>query len=203
MGSSLFSSHWGSLAFWSTREENKACQGLLDPRQKGVFDFRIFCFPGGVWRSRRSQFSCLFLILLFSWHIYFGLLIFLTLLSFFVCFSFSGHLSLILPIISLFFLAFPSVWVSFSLPFISLLSFSSFFLGHPFSLCVRAQSFSCVQFFVTLWTVTLQAPLSVGFSKQESWSGLPFPFPGDLPDSGIKDPCIPCIDGWILYHSTT
>ena len=41
-----------------------------------------------------------------------------------------------------------------------------------------AQSRSCVQFFVTPWTVALQAPLSMGFSKQEFWSGLPFPSPG-------------------------
>jgi len=39
---------------------------------------------------------------------------------------------------------------------------------------------------VTPWTVACQAPLSMGFSRQEYWSGLPFPFPGDLPDPGIK-----------------
>ena len=39
---------------------------------------------------------------------------------------------------------------------------------------------------MTLWTVTYQAALSVGFSRQEYWSGLPFPPPGDLPDPGIK-----------------
>ena len=39
---------------------------------------------------------------------------------------------------------------------------------------------------VTPWTVALQAPLSMGFSRQEYWSGLPFPLPGDLPDSGIE-----------------
>ena len=38
---------------------------------------------------------------------------------------------------------------------------------------------SCVQLFVTAWTVALQAPLSMEFSKQEHWSGLPFPPPGD------------------------
>ena len=38
----------------------------------------------------------------------------------------------------------------------------------------------------TPWTVAHQAPLSVGFSRQEYWSGLPFPSPGDLPDPGIK-----------------
>ena len=36
------------------------------------------------------------------------------------------------------------------------------------------------------WTVACQAPLSMGFSRQEYWSGLPFPSPGDLPDPGIK-----------------
>ena len=39
---------------------------------------------------------------------------------------------------------------------------------------------------MTLWTVTRQAPLSMGFSRQEYWSGLPFPPPGDLPNRGIK-----------------
>ena len=38
----------------------------------------------------------------------------------------------------------------------------------------------------TLWTVACQAPLSMGFSRQEHWSGLPFPSPGDLSDPGIE-----------------
>ena len=45
---------------------------------------------------------------------------------------------------------------------------------------------SHIQLFATPWTVTLQAPLSMGFSRQEYWSGLPFPSPGDLPDPGIE-----------------
>ena len=45
--------------------------------------------------------------------------------------------------------------------------------------------------FVTPWTVTHQAPLSLGFPRQEYWSGLPFPYPGDLPDPGIE-PCVLC-----------
>ena len=45
---------------------------------------------------------------------------------------------------------------------------------------------SHVQLFATLWTVAHQAPLSMGFSRQEYWSGLPFPSPGDLPDPGIE-----------------
>ena len=41
-------------------------------------------------------------------------------------------------------------------------------------------------FFATLWTIACQAPLSMEFSRQECWSGLPFPSPGDLPDPGIE-----------------
>ena len=46
--------------------------------------------------------------------------------------------------------------------------------------------FSCVQLFVTPWTVTRQAPLSMGFSRQEYWRGFPCPSPGDLPHPGIE-----------------
>ena len=46
--------------------------------------------------------------------------------------------------------------------------------------------FNHVQLFATLWAVAHQAPLSMGFSRQEYWSGLPLPPPGDLPDPGIK-----------------
>ena len=45
---------------------------------------------------------------------------------------------------------------------------------------------SRVQLFVTLWTVGHQAPLSMEFSRQEYWSVLPFPTPGDLSDPGIE-----------------
>ena len=47
---------------------------------------------------------------------------------------------------------------------------------------------------VTPWTVAHQAPLSMEFSKQEYWSGLPFPFPGDLPNPGIE-PMSPALAG--------
>ena len=43
-----------------------------------------------------------------------------------------------------------------------------------------------VRFFVTPWAIAHQAPLSLGFSRQEYWSGLPFPSPGDLPDSRVE-----------------
>ena len=48
------------------------------------------------------------------------------------------------------------------------------------------KSLSHVQLFATPWTVAHQAPQSMGFSRQEYWSGLPFPSPEDLPDPGIK-----------------
>ena len=45
---------------------------------------------------------------------------------------------------------------------------------------------SCVRLFAAPWNVARQAPVSVGFSRQEYWSGLPFPSPEDLPDPGIE-----------------
>ena len=61
--------------------------------------------------------------------------------------------------------------------------------------------FSCVQLFATLWTVAHQVPLSMGFSRQEYWSGLPCPPPG-LPDPGIKfmSACISCIAGGFFTY---
>ena len=48
------------------------------------------------------------------------------------------------------------------------------------------ESLSRVRLFATPWTIAYQAPHSMGFSRQEYWSGLPFPSPGDLPEPGIK-----------------
>ena len=56
-------------------------------------------------------------------------------------------------------------------------------LGDYFTKCVVL---SYVQLSVTPWTAAHQAPLSMGFSRQEHWSGLPCPPPGDLPDPGIE-----------------
>ena len=56
---------------------------------------------------------------------------------------------------------------------------------------------SHVQLFVTLWTVACQAPLSLGFSRQEYLSGLPFPLPGDLPHPGREPMVLYC--RWIIY----
>ena len=55
----------------------------------------------------------------------------------------------------------------------------------PLSLS-EVNSVSHVRLFVTLWTVAYQASPSMGFSRQEYWSGLPFPSPGDLPNPGIE-----------------
>ena len=55
----------------------------------------------------------------------------------------------------------------------------------------QRKSLSCVRLFATPWTVAYQAPPSVGFSRQEYWSGLPFPSPGDLPDPGIEPGSLP------------
>ena len=51
---------------------------------------------------------------------------------------------------------------------------------------VKVNSLSRFRLFATPWTVGHQAPRSMGFSRQEYWSGLPFPSPGDLPDPGIQ-----------------
>ena len=51
---------------------------------------------------------------------------------------------------------------------------------------VKVKLLSPVQLFATPWTVAHQASPSMGFSRQESWSGLPFPSPGDLPNPGIE-----------------
>ena len=58
--------------------------------------------------------------------------------------------------------------------------------GHYYSLMHMCGSCSWVQLFVALWTVAHQDPLSMGFSRQEYWSGLPCSPPGDLPDPGIE-----------------
>ena len=61
--------------------------------------------------------------------------------------------------------------------------------------------FTCVQLCTTLRTVACQACMSMGFSRQEYWSGLPFPSPGDLPDQGFKPPShVSCIGRRVLYH---
>ena len=58
--------------------------------------------------------------------------------------------------------------------------------SHSLNIGSYAQTLGCVWFSSTLWTVARQAPLSVGFSRQEYWSELPFPPLGDLADPGIE-----------------
>ena len=65
--------------------------------------------------------------------------------------------------------------------------------------------FSHVQLFATVWTVACQAPLSMGFSRQEYWSGLPCPPPGDFPNPGIEPKFLisPSLAGRFFTMSTT
>ena len=65
--------------------------------------------------------------------------------------------------------------------------------------------FSCDQLFVTLWSTAHQDPLSVGFSRQEHWSGLPCSPPGDLPDPGIEPESLmsPALGGRFFTNNAT
>ena len=59
----------------------------------------------------------------------------------------------------------------------------AYHVAHSIPVCVLSYSvLSCIQLFVTPWTVGRQAPLPMGFPSEEYWSGLPCPSPGDLPD---------------------
>ena len=62
--------------------------------------------------------------------------------------------------------------------------------------CCMPGHFSHVQLFAAPWTVAHQAPLSVGFSRQEYWSGLPCPSPGDLPLTQGLNLCLLCLLHW-------
>ena len=64
--------------------------------------------------------------------------------------------------------------------------------------------FSHIQFFVTLWTAACQASLSVGFSRQENWNGLPWPSPGDFPDPEMEPESMsPALAGGFFATSAT
>ena len=97
------------------------------------------------------------------------------------------------------------LWDSSTLLCVSAVSFFSLLRGIPLDICTNLCSstyrlidiwviciewvlsrFSRVWLFATLWTVAHQSPLSMGFSKQEHWSELPFPPPGDFPSPGIE-----------------
>ena len=72
---------------------------------------------------------------------------------------------------------------------------------------MHAQLLNHVRLCVAPWTVARQAPLSMGFSRQESWSGLPCPPPGDFPDPQIKpeSPVSPALqaDSLLLSHQSS
>ena len=76
---------------------------------------------------------------------------------------------------------------------------------HTCTECVLAKLLSHVRLFVTPWTVAPQAPLSMGFSRQEYWRGLPCPPPGDLPDPGIESASLtsPLLAGEFFTTSAT
>ena len=72
-------------------------------------------------------------------------------------------------------------------------------------LCCACYAISVVSDSVTLWTITLQAPLTVGFSRQDYWNGLPCPPPGDRPDPGIEPSSLmsPALAGGFSTPSAT
>ena len=79
---------------------------------------------------------------------------------------------------------------------------------YPVCVCVRVcvlSHFSCVQLFVTLWTIAHQTPLAMGFSRQEYWSELSFPSLGDIPKPGIKPTSLmsPALAGKFFTTSAT
>ena len=107
--------------------------------------------------------------------------------------------------------SFPNIFRAFFL-YLLFLSFCLFFLEFSFThiqlymyvytpVCVLSH-FSHIQPFTTLWTVAHQAPLSMGFSRQECWSGLPCPAPEDLSNPGIKHTsvCLSCMAGKFFTH---
>ena len=84
-----------------------------------------------------------------------------------------------------------SLWISMksasinSFPLVSNLHFKTIFV----TVFLMLSHFSCVWLFVTPWTVDHQASLSMELFRQEYWSGLPFPSPGDLPNPGMLSSC--------------
>ena len=77
--------------------------------------------------------------------------------------------------------------------------------AHAHACSCTLSHFSHVRLFATLWTVACQTPLYMGFPRQEYWSGLPFPPPGDLPPSGIEPAPLtsPALAGRFLAASAT
>ena len=78
----------------------------------------------------------------------------------------------------------PDPGIELASPVFPALAGRSFTTEPPKTICDKVKLLSRVQLFVTPWTVAYQAPPSIKFSREEYWSGLPFP--GDLPDPGIE-----------------
>ena len=76
--------------------------------------------------------------------------------------------------------------LSMSILYVCICTYLSIYLSKYLSICVCMRSHSVIWLFATPWTVAHQVPLSMEFSKQEFWNRLPFPPPGDLPNSGMK-----------------
>ena len=76
---------------------------------------------------------------------------------------------------------------------------------HTHTYIYMLSHFSGVLLFATLWTVACQDPLPMGFSRQEYWSGLSFPLPGDLPNPGIKPTSFmsPALSSGFITTNTT
>ena len=72
-------------------------------------------------------------------------------------------------------------------------------LGRGVCVCVCLVAQSCPTLAIP-WTVIHQVPLSMGFPRQEYWSGLPFPPPGDLPGPGIESASLTLADSLPLHH---
>ena len=83
--------------------------------------------------------------------------------------------------------------------------FVVFALTWLFHLKVKVKQLSHAGLFVTLWAIAYQAPLSMGFSRQDHWSGMPFPSSGHLPDSGIEptSPASPALSGRFFTTSAS
>ena len=92
-------------------------------------------------------------------------------------------------------------WLEFCLQYICLIQYISALFSNLLVMCVYAKSLQSCPTLQPYGHVACQAPLSMGFSRQEYWSGFPCPSPGDLPDSGIKPAShVSCIGRWVLYH---
>ena len=87
----------------------------------------------------------------------------------------------------------------------SIWTYSSQSRNSPLSIQVRLSLFSCVRLCVTLWTTACQTPLSMRYSRQEQWSGLPCPPPGDLLKPGIEHTSLmsPALEGGFFSTSTS